>query len=133
MYFPDLSPNNYSGKEKNTILSVGWLGLEEEYETGEVSKDFKRKLKALCDKSINIYRGFHRCEFCSSDEASNFQWGEIGNGEIRIRSEDGTWYIAPKMIYHYVTAHSYKPPLDFIECVLSPDKTAKSGEFDNYP
>ena len=122
----------YSGKEKRPILSVGWLGLEGEYSTGEVPHAFTKKLKKLCEQSINPYRGFHRCEFCSEEAVSEFSWNKIGNGEIRIKSREGIWYIAPKMIHHYVVEHQYKPPLEFIKCVLDPAKIGKTGDFENY-
>ena len=41
----------------------------------------------------------------------------LGNGEIRVRGE-AAYYASPTLIYHYVVAHHYKPPEEFIEAVL---------------
>ena len=128
MYIPDLSPQNYSNIEDRTILSVGWLGSGEKYCTGEVSEDFIEKLKSLCDHPINLYRGFHNCEFCLNTESNRREWAKIGNGEIRIMSDEGIWYVAPKMIHHYVMVHNYRPPIEFVNCVLSPTKIEKADE-----
>ncbi len=41
--------------------------------------------------------------------------GTTGNGEIRITAASGTTYVAPVLILHYVVAHGYLPPQEFIE------------------
>jgi hypothetical protein len=34
---------------------------------------------------------------------------------------DGVAYAAPELIAHYVEAHDYQPPADFVDVVLSSD------------
>jgi hypothetical protein len=43
----------------------------------------------------------------------------VGDAEIRVVAEDGTWLVAPTLVLHYVTAHAYHPPREFIEAVTS--------------
>jgi hypothetical protein len=43
---------------------------------------------------------------------------DLGNGEIRVIGASAI-YAAPTLIYHYVVAHSYQPPEEFIEAVLT--------------
>jgi hypothetical protein len=44
---------------------------------------------------------------------------ELGWAEIRVFGDDGKVYAAPNMIYHYVTAHHYKPPDAFVRALRS--------------
>lgn len=42
----------------------------------------------------------------------------LGQAEIRVAGGD-LIYAAPTLIYHYVEAHDYRPPVEFIERVLA--------------
>jgi hypothetical protein len=46
----------------------------------------------------------------------------MGNGEIRVRGFDGIWYVAPRLIIHYVAKHRYCPPRAFLEAVQNPSE-----------
>ena len=39
--------------------------------------------------------------------------------EIRVRGDERTVYAAPTLIVHYVEAHRYRPPEEFIAAVLN--------------
>jgi hypothetical protein len=43
----------------------------------------------------------------------------LGDAEIRVVAQDGTWLIAPTLVLHDVTAHGYQPPPEFIDAVSS--------------
>jgi hypothetical protein len=45
--------------------------------------------------------------------------GTAGNGEIRIAAASGVIFVAPVLILHYVAAHSYKPPREFLDAAIS--------------
>lgn len=47
-----------------------------------------------------------------------WQYFRCGNGEIRVKSENGTIYSAPALLLHYIAEHQYKPPEEFISAVL---------------
>ena len=120
-FFEDLTPQSYSlHKEEEGVLNIGWLGEGQPIPTGSTSAAFQDALKNLCDNRIGLHRGFHVCEYCPGKSRNNYDWGRIGNGQIRVCSQDGVWYAAPAMIYHYVDLHDYRPPQEFVEAVLNP-------------
>ncbi len=47
------------------------------------------------------------------------KWILLGAAEIRVLSRMGTVYAAPNLIYHYVSAHGYKPPEEFLDAALT--------------
>jgi len=131
-YYKDLSPYVYSKSEKSQlpVINIGWLSNGEFFVIGETSLEFREKLHRFClDENIVLtMRGFQNCEFCG---LSWEEWGEkhpsygenaklmgVGNGEIRIIGKSKL-YAAPALIYHYIVEHGYKPPLEFIEAVLT--------------
>jgi hypothetical protein len=125
MYFEDLTVYEYStGSKESQIYNVGWLDAKKSFNQQKSSNDFLNKLFQLCLMPINETRGFHQCPFCTQS-----QWGLevernslkviLGGAEIRIKGLDGQTYAAPDLIYHYVEAHDYAPPKEFIKAVLS--------------
>jgi hypothetical protein len=42
-----------------------------------------------------------------------------GNGEIRIAATNGMIYVAPVLILHYVVAHRYLPPQEFVAAAIN--------------
>ena len=60
--------------------------------------------------------GYHECEFWDLPRPEL----PIGNGEIHVPGAARTIaYAAPQMLPHYVEAHRYLPPGEFIEAVLA--------------
>ncbi|MEI8633209.1 hypothetical protein P4S72_16540 [Vibrio sp. PP-XX7] len=46
----------------------------------------------------------------------------LGSSEVWLPSvEEGEYFASPSMIYHYIDAHDYLPPLDFVEAVMAFD------------
>jgi hypothetical protein len=45
--------------------------------------------------------------------------GTTGNGEIRVAAANGITYVAPVLVLHYVVAHKYLPPQEFIDAVTN--------------
>ena len=109
-YYKDLTPYEY-GRKKDS-LNIGWIGSEENFETGEVSDEFIEKLKMIesdDEHTTERHKGFHRCELC----------GELlGSCVKRISSKDKS-YSFPSKMSHYVTSHSYKPPQEFIDTIMN--------------
>jgi hypothetical protein len=115
-FFQDLTPHTYTRRaEEPGVYNVGWLGEGRSFPTGPTSEEFRAALKELCDHPIHLHRGVHVCEFCR---------GACGSGQIRVCSQTGVWYVAPTMIHHYVVAHEYRPPEDFIAAVMNPREIA---------
>jgi hypothetical protein len=127
MYFPDLNMYSYGRAEpRSAVVNVGWLGGGNTFPVGDTDEAFLQALRCLVAQPVNLYRGYHKCEFCpdSPPELRNgFRWNTnppevLGNGEIRVTS-NGITYVAPVLIRHYVEVHQYKPPTAFIEACLA--------------
>ncbi|MEM6344805.1 MAG: tetratricopeptide repeat protein [Bacteroidota bacterium] len=121
---------SYSHSPFHPILSIGWLGEEEEFNQGLVPIDFLKKLMEIVkDPSSNFVsftRGFH--DNILPKEPDNKAYYQenipdlltqypIGNGEMHFRLGELT-YAAPAMIYEYIVENGYLPPKEFIEAVL---------------
>lgn len=109
----DLGPCHHLPVEGETFRAVGWLGPDSDYPRGAVSGEFKERLKDLCAAPWQpfISMGFHQCELCQFD-------GPKFNANVFV-PYDGTIYIAPVGVVHYIAAHWYQPPGVFIQAVLA--------------
>jgi hypothetical protein len=43
----------------------------------------------------------------------------LGDAEIHVQDAKGRTFIAPDLLYHYILAHGYCPPREFIEAASS--------------
>ena len=124
VYFKDLTRYEYSKhpfKCAGDLYNIGWLERCAAYPKGTVGAELMAKLLTLCKFPVNRYRGFHGCHFCNEYPVriTDFE-GEffLGDGEIRVPSADEkVRYVAPNLIYHYVSAHDYLPPDVFLDAV----------------
>lgn len=116
-FFADLTPYTYlqPEEEQAETVNIGWLDRWHAFPTGETSEEFRGKLQQLCLRRVKQTRGFHSCAFCKGRDKPH------GSAEIRIPGKDCV-YAAPELVYHYVVAHAYKPPEEFIEAVLAWDE-----------
>lgn len=138
MYYADDSPYQYSadfrrGKGHDLrpsrgvdILNIGWLSREHPFPKGQATQPFLHWLFRFCSRPRALTMGHHICEFC---DASDRRQGmtveeedgvriELGSGEIHVPASDERIYVAPDLIYHYVIAHGYLPPQDFIDALV---------------
>ncbi|MEU5647107.1 hypothetical protein [Streptomyces milbemycinicus] len=130
-HYADLSPYAYpagSVPEGIEAVNVGWLEPGEEFPRGTVPEEFVRSLALLCrDDPQMQMRGWHRCALPHLDGKDEYpmviQVGEdrisLGSAEVRVVGRDGRWLIAPNLVHHYVTAHSYLPPEEFIDAITA--------------
>lgn len=125
-YFPDLAPyEGYTTTERRfcglPTLLVGWLDQPYPIPTGPVPAGFAQRLFAFCtwDKLLNCTGGHHDCAYCNVTYSQHLERvnSPLGNGEIRVLG-DGVAYAAPSLVCHYVTAHDYLPPPDFVAAVM---------------
>jgi len=127
MYFKDLSPYTYLGREPDlNILTVGWLDAEHDFPRGVVSEAILEKVLSLCFKPVNPTRGCHLSPFIRRNpnefprgypvEYKGKQMG-LGNAEIRVEVKDGKTYAAPNLIYHYLKDCEYLPPQEFLDAL----------------
>jgi hypothetical protein len=86
-------------------VAIGWLG-DFVPQSGQVSEVEMRVLRhfrshyTFCDGLM----GLHTCEICHQAELHNEFW--VGYGGVR--------YVLPVGIFHYIEAHDYCPPKEFL-------------------
>jgi hypothetical protein len=129
MFFADLTPYEYGYElPRRNVLNVGWLSRGHAFPVGPVPENFVRVLRLLIKSPENLYRGYHTCDFCAEPPVfvgptglriSNPPGETMGNGEIRVPGSGDVIYVAPVLVAHYVEAHSYRPPEEFIRAVIS--------------
>jgi hypothetical protein len=143
-YFPDLTPYAYGNCDHPNVVHVGWLDGVHEFAKGRVAPHLVQKLKKLALHPVELYRGFHVCELCPKDRSPDLHPETRSNGEIRItirslgdaglnetsvasRPSLATesilidfkrlTYAAPVAIVHYIEAHGYLPPEEFLKAL----------------
>lgn len=104
-------------------IMIGWLDNIHSFRTEAVDSHFLRKLLKLYGHRANQTRGFHVCPFCPRFEIGiplelDDRQIKLGSAEIHVKASDGRVFAAPDLIYHYIVAHGYGPPGEFIQAVL---------------
>jgi hypothetical protein len=128
-HFPDLSPYTYLPETvppSVTARTVGWLSPWRRWPRGAAPGPFTEALGDLVrDEPRARTRGAHRCGRCRASGPTGLPveiGGRrvlLGSAEVRVIAASGDWLIAPDLVYHYVTAHRYLPPEEFIEAVTA--------------
>ena len=96
---------------------IGWLSAEHPFPTGDTPAEFLARLEEFCrlwGKGVEalawgMFLGPHQCELCGKFMAS---------GNVGVPAGD-VLFAAPQMVAHYVTAHRYAPPAEFVAAVMS--------------
>ena len=108
--------------ERAFVQNVGWLSARHPFDQQEPSQTLLDVLWAFCMVFVHQARGVHICELCSSREWVREEKDGIrlslGSAEIRVFSKDAVIYASPNLIYHYVSAHHYKPPDVFVSALM---------------
>jgi len=132
-YFQDLSEYVYLHRFRRPgTKNIGWLDLTHEFMRATPSDDLLTKIWNFCKISTAQTRGLHSCEVCGDGKYTDRN-GEkllLGSSEIRVFSEDGTIYAAPTLIYHYISAHNYCPPSEFLAAVNAGPAPPSQAYFD---
>lgn len=121
MFYPDLG-HRCDVDFGDHVRAVGWLAKGHPYPTGRVPAEF---LTTLHDHVCMAWQpvgmpGIHLCEFCPQPLPNGRFVG--GNSNVWIPSADRV-FVAPALILHYIEAHAYQPPDEFIAAVLAaPDQ-----------
>ena len=112
MYFQDLS-NNCQVDSGPHVRAVGWLSEGHPYTKGAVPSDFQQLLRRHIAEAWQpvMACGLHFCELC---EEKPFACGS----NLWIPTE-AVLYITPGMISHYIEAHGYRPPEEFVKAVIT--------------
>ncbi len=134
-WFADLSPCTYHDWPGER-LAVGWLEVDHPFEKGAVTPTLRegalldRLFWAVRHRSVDKFRGYHICHFCDPTERGDgAAWAERGGGRVpmgdahieAIAPDGATSFVAPNLVYHYITVHGYRPPDAFVEAVTLGD------------
>jgi hypothetical protein len=112
------------GDLSGSIVWVGWLDKTVPFSTGGTDSTFLQKLLKLYRERTKQTRGYHLCPFCAKPEVGipvevDGLRIKMGSAEIHVKGSAGRIFVAPDLIYHYILAHGYRPPSEFIEAVRS--------------
>lgn len=99
-----------------SIRAVGWLEINQAFPTGPIDAKAFEALEALIAEPMDLgftSMGRHGCDLCQ------FKAEAFGNGVIYIPSPESFIYATPPLVTHYINAHHYQPPAEFIGAALS--------------
>jgi hypothetical protein len=122
-YFRELSPYTFfKAQSSENLRNVGWLDSLHFYRKGKFDSVQLDKLLRLCHSPVNRTRGMHHCPFCriypvtmSIDNAAV----PLGGAKIRVPGQGQIIFAAPNLICHYIAAHEYLPPDEFLLAVAA--------------
>jgi hypothetical protein len=103
--------------EEDGSVAIGWLHADHSFSQDETSPEFLAKLKEYAKRSgastmafgWGAAGGVHTCEFCGRAHGS-VNFGVPAGDKL---------FFSPEMIAHYVEAHRYAPPAEFVAAVLA--------------
>jgi hypothetical protein len=117
--YEDLSPYTHGGVDEGAaVRNVGWLEADRPFATGPVGSPLRQRVfvsrlrAAAAAPTGPMFVGTHRCGLCPTG-------GPAGSGEVRAMTGDGTVLAAPALVAHYVEAHGYRPPDEFVAAVCA--------------
>ena len=129
-YFADLESCTYFSDDPAPALrSVGWLEDGHAYTKGAVAPEDVRALERLAVGTWQpMYAaGWHNCSLCGKTDEDDPYFRKI-DGEEKLLGVDNIFvpsgdvmYVAPTLILHYIEAHGYKPPDEFLRAVRATD------------
>lgn len=127
-HFADLEQCTYFGSGLRVdLLAIGWIEREHPYTKGDVDTKFFVKLCELLQNSWwdgAMVAGVHLCSFCrfsgglSSNTFRGVSVPSMGSANLLVPGK-GCYYAAPSTIVHYIDAHEYAPPAEFVEAVMA--------------
>lgn len=113
MWFEDLSPCTLFPADVG-LVAVGWLERGRPYATGAVDRRVHDALVAMRRDPWQPFvgAGSHGCDLCQFEPEAR------GSANLFIPA-DGSIYVCPELIVHYLNAHGYAPPDVFCRAVLA--------------
>lgn len=130
-FFSDLSAYCAPGRVSHpieAIRNIGWISNSTNFTKSiKHPAEFLQKLKSLVqdrDLLVNKIRGYAPCELCGYSRYEDSTGLVLGNAELLLKGS-AFLFCSPTLIIHYVEAHHYLPPSEFIDCVLSFNKDSE--------
>lgn len=132
-FFPDGTQFQYPGSTRPIPRTscVGWLSGDSAGCDASDPVDIDTQadlLDCIVNHSVRTMRGCHVCELCPREEDPDAEtyWIPFADGcrvllghqEIWLPSEsEDVFFVAPTLVYHYISVHGYRPPDDFLNSV----------------
>lgn len=113
-HFDDLTTCSYFGDDLSTALkAVSWLSREVPFRTGYIPQSIYAKLKSLLENPWQpfVTMGVHHCDLCQFDAPVGHNNLFVPNGSVI--------YVCPELTAHYIAAHHYLPPEEFLSAVMA--------------
>ena len=112
-YAEDLDRCTLLPLDCDALFAVGWLARGREFSQGTVESSFFERLEMLAVSPWQpvVFAGFHACDLCQ------FQ-PPMFSANLFI-PYDGRIFVAPSAITHYIAAHWYRPPEEFVQAVIT--------------
>ena len=82
---------------------------------GKIRKASDSYLERLEDNLRTLHRGYSQISHGLHPDTG--ERISLGHAEIYVFGEEGKVYVAPTLIFHYVTVHQYKPPIEFVQAL----------------
>ena len=125
MYYEDLTLCRYhegpldADSWRVPLLAIGWLESSHSFNRGATPTDLTERLNALIDSAEGVFRqynfrGLHDCSLCRPGPDARLSRSHIN---LLIPSKRVV-FACPAAIVHYLTAHSYLPPPEFVDAVF---------------
>ncbi|MAP09550.1 MAG: hypothetical protein CMM00_12360 [Rhodopirellula sp.] len=111
-HFDDFAQCDYfSENSAQTLRAIGWLSNAKAFPTGPIDSKTFSKLKELLNAPWQpvVFAGVHNCDLCQFDPPCGHVNLFVPNGSII--------FVCPELIVHYIAAHHYRPPHDFLSAV----------------
>lgn len=113
-YFADLTTCDYFGDDSaNALIAVGWLTIGKPFPMGTTDSQVFTKLKGLLNDPWQpmVSCGVHDCELCQYDPP---------HGQVNLFVPNKSIiFVCPELIIHYIAAHHYRPPAEFLTAVAA--------------
>ena len=99
-----------------SVRPIGYLYHGDNFSTGETTTAHFDELKTIINNDVNpigvASGGIHQCNLCQFD-------GPIGKSIDIWIPHGSTMFVCPSLITHYIAAHRFLPPSDFLDAVLA--------------
>ena len=112
--FRDLEPMTYFGERCASVLrAIGWLDREIPFRRGASDGAVFQRLAELFEDPFQpfVAGGGHACNVCQ------FRAERSGSSNLFVPGE-GFLFVCPELIIHYINAHEYCPPTEFVDALL---------------
>ena len=125
MYFQDLGLYRYHSRPLDSdswhvpLRAIGWLEGGHLYNRGPTPVGLVEELGALVDNAERVFqqyhfRGLHDCTLCTP----GYLGASLARSHINLLIPGKrTVFACPAGIIHYLTVHSYLPPIEFTDAV----------------